>query len=273
MTDPVSADTPRLRRADDRDPLEVVSYLWVEYQYRHDMVWKLAFRITAVAAFLLVAPFLADKSVQEAVRYGLAGLPILAIVVIAGGLFTLQSELGQLDFIRNAYRAAQDEVLGPYVSVRKLEQRREKRQEPEPRDRPQGDPRSQAPSWKRLSRWFTRTRLGRWVGHLNFARRVRLYFFVLLVAAIIYFVAFVGRWLPNLVTDKPSAATITLTEKALAALSAKCSALSETFDGRLATADLEKEFVSITLSGTDCGEEGTVVSIPRAQVRGVVFTP
>jgi hypothetical protein len=122
-----------------RKSVEVLSYLWVEYQYRHDMVWKLAFRITAVAAALLIAPFLADQSVPEAVRYGLAGLPFLAIVVIAGGLFTLQSELGRLDLIREAYRAAQKEVLGPYVSANKLELRRVKRHKPEKRDQPEGD--------------------------------------------------------------------------------------------------------------------------------------
>jgi uncharacterized iron-regulated membrane protein len=173
-----------------RKSVEVLSYLWVEYQYRHDMVWKLAFRITAVAAALLIAPFLADQSVPEAVRYGLAGLPFLAIVVIAGGLFTLQSELGRLDLIREAYRAAQKEVLGPYVSANKLELRRVKRHKPEKRDQPEGD---------RQRKEHLRERLWGWFGSLHFDQRVRLYFVVLLVAASIYFVAFVGWWLPNLV--------------------------------------------------------------------------
>jgi hypothetical protein len=180
VTDLDPAQTPRPRRSDDRDPLEVVQYLWVEYQYRHDMVWKLAFRITAVAAALLIAPFLADESVQGDVRYGLAGLPFLAIVVIAGGLFILQSELRPLDLIREAYQAAQEEVLGPYVSADKLELRRLARHKPEKRDQPE----------ERLWGWF---------GSLHFDQRVRLYFVVLLVAASIYFVAFVGWWLPTLI--------------------------------------------------------------------------
>jgi hypothetical protein len=167
-----------------------VSYLWVEYHYRHDMVWKLAFRITAVAAALLIAPFLVDEPVQEAVNYGLAGLPLLAIIVILGGLFMLQSELDRLDLIREAYRAAQDEVLGPYVGAKELELWRVRRHKPEKCDQPEGD---------RQRKEHLRKRLGGWFGSLHFDQRVRLYFVVLLVVASIYFVLFVSWWLLNLV--------------------------------------------------------------------------
>jgi hypothetical protein len=130
VTGPDPGDKPRPREPDpdavqvepdpdtvqvepDPDAVQVVSYLWQEYQYRHDMVWQLAFRITAVAAALLIAPFLADVSVQKAVGGGLAGLPLLAIVVLVGGLFMLQSELPRLEKIRKTYREKQDKVLWP----------------------------------------------------------------------------------------------------------------------------------------------------------------
>jgi hypothetical protein len=103
VTGPDPADKPCPREADP-DAFQVVSYLWQEYQYRHDMVWQLAFRITAVAAALLIAPFLADEWVVRAVGRGLAGLPLLAIVVLAGGLFMLLSELPRLGLIRETYR-------------------------------------------------------------------------------------------------------------------------------------------------------------------------
>jgi hypothetical protein len=148
----------------DPDALRVVSYLWGEYQYRHDMVWKLAFRITAVAAALLIAPFLTDVSVQKAVGYGLAGLPSLAIVVIAVGVFTLESELRRLGLIRQAYRKAQAKVLRPYLSANELDRLEAER------------------------------RFG-----LGFDQRVRVYFVVLLVASIIYFLVLVHWWLPDLV--------------------------------------------------------------------------
>jgi hypothetical protein len=140
-----------------------VSYLWNEYQYRHDMIWKLTFRITAVAAALLIAPFLAEKSVHEAVGKGLLALPVLAIVVIGGGLVVLQSELHRLGLIRKAYRQAQLEILGPYLETKEL-----KKLEQEPR-------------W-----WY------------SFDFRVFLYFVALLVAAGIYLFAMLVWWLPDL---------------------------------------------------------------------------
>jgi hypothetical protein len=150
--------------------------LWNEYEYRHDMVWKLAFRITAVAAALLIAPFLTHDSVQRAVGYGLIGLPLLAIVVIAGGLFTLQSELDRMGLIRKAYRGAQNEVLAPYVSADEL------RQERALLEGDDGQPKEH-------------------FYNLNFDQRVRLYCIVLLVAASIYVIILARWWLPDLVNE------------------------------------------------------------------------
>jgi hypothetical protein len=175
VTGPDAADKLRLRQPDP-DALEVVSYLWQEYQYRHDMVWQLAFRITAVAAALLIAPFLADVWVVRAVGNGLAGLPILAIVVILGGWFTLGSELPRLKLIRSAYQGAQVRVLGPYLSANELRRMGPK---PEKSDKSEGN--------KPFREW-----LSAWFGWHHFEQRVRLYFLVLLVAAIIYLVVLLG---------------------------------------------------------------------------------
>jgi hypothetical protein len=180
VKNPDPRDEPRPRRPDDPRAFEVVSYLWGEYQYRHDMVWKLSFGITAVAAALVIAPFLARESVQKAVGWGLLALPALAIVVILGGLFTLQSELGRLDRTRKAYRKAQDDVLGPYVSANELEKGRVTPDKPEKLDD--------------LSE-----RLWRWIGSLQFAQRVRLYLVVLLVGAIIYIGLLARLWFPDLI--------------------------------------------------------------------------
>lgn len=143
--------------------LAFATYLWPEYQYRHDMVWKLAFRITAVAAALMVAPFLTDESVQRVVGYwGLVALPFLAVVVLGSGLFTLESELRRLGLIRDAYRRAQADVLRPYADVENWESKRE---------------------------W------------LSFDWRVRIYFAALLLASIVFFVALAGWWLGDLVDE------------------------------------------------------------------------
>jgi hypothetical protein len=158
---------------DDTRPREVASYLWEEYRYRHDMVWKLAFRVTAVAAALLIAPFLADESVRRNVTWALVFLPVLAIVVILGGMFVLQSELGHLDHIKNAYRCAQNDALN-YL--------------------PQPDcwtPHPLVPKPSRL-------RLLSWLRSVKFGERVYAYLTALLLLALIYVGLFVGVWYDKL---------------------------------------------------------------------------
>ena len=44
--------------------LERAQYLWEEFQYRHDLIWKLLFRITFVAVLLTITPFTINTSIQ-----------------------------------------------------------------------------------------------------------------------------------------------------------------------------------------------------------------
>jgi hypothetical protein len=43
--------------ANDGKAREAAAHLWDEYSYRHDMIWKLVFRVTAVATAVAIAPF------------------------------------------------------------------------------------------------------------------------------------------------------------------------------------------------------------------------
>jgi hypothetical protein len=104
---------PGTLRQDGDQALEVATYLWEEYHYRHNLVWQLVFRVTAVGTLLLVAPLLANQFVRSVVHGWLVLLPIIAILVIVIGIFVLQSELRLLKRIRDAYRAAQNQALQP----------------------------------------------------------------------------------------------------------------------------------------------------------------
>jgi peptidoglycan/LPS O-acetylase OafA/YrhL len=88
-----------------------VKYLWPEYNYRHDMVWKLVFRVTAVATALLVAPFLTNATTQHILKSWLIFLPILALAVIIAGSCALWPELKLLSKVRDAYRCEQNCAL------------------------------------------------------------------------------------------------------------------------------------------------------------------
>jgi hypothetical protein len=149
----------------DEATLNVASYLWQEYEYRHDMVWRLAFRVTAVAAALLIAPFLTDKEVQDRVGNMIIALPIFAVFVILGGIYVMGSELKHLKHIRSAYHRAQNDALC-YLG---------------PKD------------WTRNPLEIS-SRLPL-LGRLHFGERVVWYLSVLFVLAVVYCVWFIWVWL------------------------------------------------------------------------------
>jgi hypothetical protein len=167
-----NVETPR--HDEDQQALKIATYLWDEYRYRHDLVWQLVFRVTAVATALLIAPFLASASLRAVLRGWLLFLPGLAILVILIGYYVLACELGLLKKIREAYREGQNRALEP------LE--------------PAWDPHKilhveqgsvEVPLWRKL--------IGFPVDH--FEERVSLFMGLILVAAVSYFVLFATVWL------------------------------------------------------------------------------
>jgi hypothetical protein len=141
--------------------LEIVNYLWVEYQYRHDMVWRLVFRVTSVATLLMIAPFLADEVTRHALGNGLLFLPAIAVIVVMLGLWSLSPELRLLDKVKVSYRHVQDYVM---CSVPRAKW--------EPHDRHDRSPR--------------------------FRERVQAFLVVILLATVLYLILFWQLWLPNL---------------------------------------------------------------------------
>lgn len=97
--------------AKEREPREAAARLWEEYSYRHDMIWKLVFRVTAVATALAVAPFLLDENAQDILKGWLAFLPALGIIVILLGFFALPSEFRMLTRVKSIYQWSQDETF------------------------------------------------------------------------------------------------------------------------------------------------------------------
>ena len=72
--------------------LESAKYLWEEYRYRHDLIWRLLFRLTLVAVLLTITPFTINQSIRDRVGGWLTLLPILAILLAAGSGVLLEAE-------------------------------------------------------------------------------------------------------------------------------------------------------------------------------------
>jgi hypothetical protein len=99
--------------ASDVDPdtsLEFAKYLWEEYRYRHDLIWRLLFRLTAVAVLLSIVPFTISDSVRENVGFAVNLLPAAALVLILASWGLLIAEWRRFEPINRDYRETQERV-------------------------------------------------------------------------------------------------------------------------------------------------------------------
>jgi hypothetical protein len=78
--------------------------LWEEYRYRHDLIWRLLFRITFVAVVLTITPFTINDSIRNRVGGWLILLPALAILLAFGSWRLLVIEFRLFEPIDNLYR-------------------------------------------------------------------------------------------------------------------------------------------------------------------------
>jgi hypothetical protein len=177
-----------VRASYDPNALQVGEYLWEEYRYRHDLVWRLVFRVTAVATALLIAPFLVDKSVVEVLGNWLLCLPILAILLILTGFYVLQRELQLLKKIRNAYREVQNRALehlehwAPHENL------------------PSGEERPERTRRQKFKDLVSGQQLKGFLIDLHFEARVTVFIVLFFVAAVAFFLLFYIEWLPELTT-------------------------------------------------------------------------
>ena len=93
------------------DALERATYLWEEYKYRHDLIWRLLFRVTLVATLLSIAPFTIDQLVQERSGPWVEFLPGLAMVLVAASWPVLVVEFRLFEPVDARYVELQRDAL------------------------------------------------------------------------------------------------------------------------------------------------------------------
>jgi hypothetical protein len=99
--------------------IELAKYLWEEYRYRHDLIWRLLFRMTAVAALLSIAPFTIDDLVKRQVGAWVDVLPGLALAFVLISWPVLYLEFKLFKPIDECCEEAQNRAVGRAVRRRK----------------------------------------------------------------------------------------------------------------------------------------------------------
>jgi hypothetical protein len=105
----------RVRARGSDHELELAKYLWEEFKYRHDLIWRLLFRVTAVAALLSIAPFTISDVAGSKAGFWVKFLPALAIGLVLASWIVLLVELRLFRPIDRQYVRAQDSVVGEPV--------------------------------------------------------------------------------------------------------------------------------------------------------------
>lgn len=95
-------------------PVQKAQVLWNEYKYRHDLVWRVIFQVTAAAVILSVAPYLAPEEVVYYLRVWLLAAPVLACVLVVFSMRVVNTEQDILDKVRSAHRRLQDDLFKQY---------------------------------------------------------------------------------------------------------------------------------------------------------------
>jgi hypothetical protein len=112
----------RVRAPGSDYELELAKYLWEEYRYRHDLIWRLLFRVTAVTALLSIASFTISDTAGQKAGFLVKFLPGLAIGLVLASWIVLIVELRLFTPIDRRYVRAQNSVAdGPVRKAGKLE--------------------------------------------------------------------------------------------------------------------------------------------------------
>jgi len=105
----------RVRARGSDHELQLAKYLWEEFKYRHVLIWRLLFRVTAVAALLSIAPFTISDVAGSKAGFWVKFLPALAIGLVLASWIVLLVELRLFRPIDRQYVRAQDSVVGEPV--------------------------------------------------------------------------------------------------------------------------------------------------------------
>ena len=108
-----------------------------EYQYRHDLVWRVIFQVTAAAVILSVAPYLAPEKLVSSLKVWLLAVPVLAVVLVGFSMVVVNNEQKILKKIRSAHRCLQTDLFKQYGLSWQKQQKPEEGQDQEKLDKRQ----------------------------------------------------------------------------------------------------------------------------------------
>jgi hypothetical protein len=91
--------------------IDDLNYLWDEYKYRHDLIWRTMIRIAVVVITLAILPYTVDEEIAELLGNLILVPPLLAVLLVLFGGLLIRNELRLLSYIKETYRPLQNDFF------------------------------------------------------------------------------------------------------------------------------------------------------------------
>jgi hypothetical protein len=96
---------------EEQAPVMLAQYFWEEFKYRHDLVWRLLFKVTTAAIALSIAPFAIEEFIARQVEPWARSLPFLAAALVLGSVPLFLTEIRLLNEVLEFHLKSQNRLL------------------------------------------------------------------------------------------------------------------------------------------------------------------
>ena len=106
MNSPNDDESKLPSKLEDAQPpkLENAQFIWDEYKYRHELIWKLIFQITTAVVAVSIIPYILNKEIEKKLGLFIIALPIIGLGLTYLSKLRMKEELKILKGLREVHR-------------------------------------------------------------------------------------------------------------------------------------------------------------------------
>jgi hypothetical protein len=113
--------------------IDVLAYLWHQYEYRHDMCWRTAYKVTFAVVTLAIVPYVKSDLIRQ-LECGALVPPFIALCLAVLGYRFANNELHLFGKTKIAYYHIQDRWWNDVIAQPKIRSELKRRLDPDKAD-------------------------------------------------------------------------------------------------------------------------------------------
>ena len=87
-------------------------FIWDEYKYRHEHIWKLIFQITTAVIAVSIVPYISNEAIVKTLRWFIVALPAIGAILVVFGWARLSKEMYAMGELKKRHRAYHETTYG-----------------------------------------------------------------------------------------------------------------------------------------------------------------